>query len=336
MSEAPPPPDVVVAIPAHDEVEHLAGCLHAVADAVVHARAGRVIARAVVVVVAHRCTDGTAEVAVDVLRSRLDEVEFDVLRLDEQADVGAVRDLAVRHGLAGLGAPEHAWLFSTDADTVVPRDWITEALSEAAASDSVAVAGLTTLDRWIGSTAGRESYDDIIERGLYVEADGRLAHRHVYGANLVVRCDAYLDVGGFPHHGHGEDQRLVDALAVTGHRVLRSRTLVVSTSGRMDGRARDGLAHLLLRLDSVARQVGGPHRPPHPRRAGGSPEGEIAHGVGGAGERGNHVPPYLQGQTLTLCDQRHARCGSCRDARGGCEPWSGPVVGMTLAGQIGV
>src|SRR3954447_11495301 len=31
------------------------------------------------------------------------------------------------------------------------------------------------------------------------------AHRHVYGANLGVRADAYLAVGGFPRDGAGED-----------------------------------------------------------------------------------------------------------------------------------
>ncbi len=68
------------------------------------------------------------------------------------------------------------------------------------------------------------------------------------GANLAVRADAYLDCGGFPIVGHGEDQLLVDDLARRGHRVARTRNVRVRTSGRLAGRADRGLAAHLHRL----------------------------------------------------------------------------------------
>jgi hypothetical protein len=88
-------------------------------------------------------------------------------------------------------------------------------------------------------------------------AEGDLhRHDHVYGANLAVRADAYLDVGGFPQAVHGEDQALVDALAARGHRLLRTRDISVVTSGRLHGRARDGLAAHLLRLEEQTGSAG--------------------------------------------------------------------------------
>ncbi|MEO5709728.1 MAG: hypothetical protein ABIQ59_07890 [Nocardioidaceae bacterium] len=81
-------------------------------------------------------------------------------------------------------------------------------------------------------------------------------HGHVHGANLAVRADAYLDVGGFPGAVHGEDQALVDALVARGHRLLRTREISVVTSGRLVGRAQDGLADHLRRLEQSSGEVG--------------------------------------------------------------------------------
>ncbi|MGN6129846.1 MAG: hypothetical protein ACTHOK_05840, partial [Nocardioidaceae bacterium] len=75
-------------------------------------------------------------------------------------------------------------------------------------------------------------------------------HAHVSGATLAVRADAYLAVGGFPHVAHGEDQRLVDTLAARDLPVLRTRTVTVITSGRLEGRADHGLAALLRALEA--------------------------------------------------------------------------------------
>jgi GT2 family glycosyltransferase len=69
----------------------------------------------------------------------------------------------------------------------------------------------------------------------------------VYGANLAVRLDAYLRVGGF-RDVHGEDQDLVDRLRGAGEPVTSLLSPLVLTSARYDGRAENGLAALLERL----------------------------------------------------------------------------------------
>ncbi len=74
-----------------------------------------------------------------------------------------------------------------------------------------------------------------------------IGHRHVYGANLAVRLDAYDRVGGF-RGVLGEDQDLVDRLRAAGEPVLATYAPLVSTSARTPGRAEGGLGSLLQRL----------------------------------------------------------------------------------------
>jgi hypothetical protein len=244
---------VVVAIPAKDEAEHIARCLTSVAVAADHAMASSMAQSVSVAVVAHRCRDDTAAIARGILGSA---VRGHVIELAAHGGVGLARDLAVRFALDRVDRPQaETWIFSTDADSVVGRDWIERALVEATAVGAVSVVGLTALDQLPGAEPARRAYDAVLAAKLTVEADGSPSHEHVYGANLAVRADAYLAVGGFPHHEHGEDQRLVDALVLADHRVLRTRSWSVLTSGRTTGRAEGGLADLLAVLELQAGMI---------------------------------------------------------------------------------
>ncbi len=168
---------------------------------------------------------------------------------DRSATIGQVRDRGARDGLAQLASsPASTWVLSTDADTSVPRDWVARVLTSAAQHEAAAVVGVAGLDRFRGTPAALAAYDQLIAAKMR-RGDPLHQHDHVYGANLAVRADAYLGVGGFPHIPHGEDQDLVDRLIAAGARVLRTTDISVSTSGRLDGRANDGLADLLRSLD---------------------------------------------------------------------------------------
>ena len=146
-----------------------------------------------------------------------------------------------------VAALRHTWVLSTDADTRVAPGWVGDILVEAARARAVGVVGLAPLDAWQGGPAGAASYERLLAAKM--REDPVHQHDHVYGANLAVRADAYLDVGGFSHVRHGEDQALVDALAARGHALLRTRTIAVTTSGRLRGRASGGLADRLARID---------------------------------------------------------------------------------------
>ncbi len=195
---------------------------------------------------AHRCTDDTARRA----RTGLRLVRGAAVVVDDTSStIGAVRDRGARDGLAHLrSALTSTWVFSTDADTRVPRDWVVRVLSAAAQHEAAAVVGLAALDRFRGTPGALASYNALLAAKMRSD-DALHQHDHVYGANLAVRADAYLRAGGFPRIPHGEDQALVDRLVDIGVRVLRTRDIAVSTSGRLDGRAEDGLADLLRRLD---------------------------------------------------------------------------------------
>ncbi len=250
MSELPA---VVVAIPAHDEAHSIRTTLRSVIKAIRHAQRRHLISSATVQVAAHRCTDDTAVQA----RSALPQDMADGVVVDETSTtIGQVRDAAARRGLGVLREPpERCWIFSTDADTVVPRSWMADVVLHARRHAVTAVVGMAELDRFRGTAHAEAAYNLLLDAKL-VEGDLLREHDHVYGANLVIRADCYLRIGGFPHVAHGEDQQLVDDLLAHGARVLRTRDLTVVTSGRLRGRAPDGLATLLRRLEDTGRDVG--------------------------------------------------------------------------------
>ncbi|WP_153504208.1 glycosyltransferase [Cumulibacter manganitolerans] len=232
---------VIVAMPAHDEQQLVGDALHAVLDAVAHA--GRELpARFRVGVSAHRCSDETFTVAADVLGHG--DVDAVVVRDRDSTTVGGVR----RRLISVLREPsmpaDRTWLFCTDADSVVPRDWISGLLAAARRVDAVAVAGMTDLVDWTATAGERAAYDRIIADGLRPEA----AHAHVYAANLAVRLDAYLAAGGFRDVPHGEEHCLLGRIRRGGGTVATPRQPRVRTSGRTEGRAGHGLAALLASL----------------------------------------------------------------------------------------
>lgn len=235
---------VLVAIPAHDEAETIAGCLRSVIDSLHGAIGSETIGRARIAVAAHRCGDDTAGIARHVLAGA--GVEQLVRVVDRHSTVGVVRTELV---LQALGAgrqmdPHHTWIFSTDADTVVPQDWVVNTLTIAAATGADLVAGLADLDDWAAPTAARTAYAELIESGIV--SNGR--HSHIYAANLAIRADRFLQVGGFPDRLHGEEHGLLDAVQQSGGLTIQTTASRVRTSARMPGRAEHGLGTLLGRL----------------------------------------------------------------------------------------
>ena len=232
---------LAVVVPAHQEEVLLGDCLRSV-DAAMDASSVPARARHVVVV-ADACTDRTASIAraagAHVVTSR-------------HRNVGAARRSGAEHALRLVGGtePDAVWLAVTDADTLVPRNWIAEQLRHARGCD--AVVGTVEVRDWSPRLPGAEQcFDRVYPSG------GGGAHPHVHGANLGVRASSYLDVGGFPPLPCSEDHALVTALESAGHRVRRPRDLAVTTSARSDPRARGGFGDYLARV----LDVGGPQSP---------------------------------------------------------------------------
>lgn len=252
-------PVLGVVVPAHDEEELLPACLAGLRVAV-----GAVTdrARVEVVVVADACSDRTEAVA------RRCGVE--VLRLDART-VGRARAA----GASFLLDRGPSWLATTDADSVVPPDWLTAQL-DVHAEGADAWVGTVEVADWRGlPTPVRTRYRDAYESG-----DGD-AHRHVHGASLGIAALAYEAVGGFPPRATGEDVVLVDRLDRAGFRVVRDGAHPVATSARTVGRAPDGFAGHLLSLAgrSVMADPSGTRRAeaPRPDQRRGRENGTAAH-----------------------------------------------------------
>ncbi|GAA1207028.1 glycosyltransferase [Pseudonocardia alaniniphila] len=165
--------------------------------------------------------------------------------------VGAVRDLGVRLTLERLRPHrlDATWLLHTDADTTVPPDWALAHLRHAGAG-VCGVAGLADLSGGNRlSIAAQQQYHALV--GDRLDGD---RHMHVYGANLGMRADAYVAVGGFPKDGPGEDHGLWRRLDEAGYRLTCPTTEPVRTSARLHGRAAGGLADLLRSLDSARQE----------------------------------------------------------------------------------
>ena len=243
MSDLLLPAAIGVVIPARNEERLAAGCLRSVLRALECSGLP-----SAVVMVAHRCTDATARICGRVLGGAepvTGPVTGSVIEDDESADVAGARREGVRKVLQHFGhvAPERLWLLSTDADTTVPLDWVHQILRHCA-ENTAAVAGLANLDSWKHlSVRQRRAYRHLIDSGINGDT-----HRHAYAANLAVRADAYLDVGGWPAVSPGEEHALLAALELGGWRVRRPTDVVVTTSGRMHARAIGGLGDLLARL----------------------------------------------------------------------------------------
>jgi cellulose synthase/poly-beta-1,6-N-acetylglucosamine synthase-like glycosyltransferase len=229
---------LIVVIPAHDEQELVAACLRSVQAAV--AVAGL---PCVIVLVAHRCSDATEQIA----RAVLAEGGGLVL-VNHSRSVATARSAGVAHGLAvSSHAPEHTWILSTDADTVVPLTWVAD-LRRHIDRGAEAVVGLVELDGWQDAPhEARRAYQAIIRAKLH-----RHSHDHVYAANLAVRADAYLAVGGWPDVVPGEDAALVARLRRRGRSVISAVDVWVRTSARRDPRAEGGLGTLLDELTLAA------------------------------------------------------------------------------------
>jgi cellulose synthase/poly-beta-1,6-N-acetylglucosamine synthase-like glycosyltransferase len=234
----PPPIErVVVVIPARDEEDSIVACLNSIRAA--RRRLPSDVSCSVVVV-ADRCRDETIARAVGAIMGDSGDIIVD----SHLGTVGAARQLGIRSALLDVPEdPGRVWIASTDADTVVPVDWLTTQL-EIAQTGTVGAAGIVRLRR---DERSNLALVDSFDRS-YSHGDGR-HHPHVHGANMGFRADAFQSVGGWNSLATGEDHDLWNRLREVGP-VVASTALWVTTSARLAGRAPSGFAAELALLDS--------------------------------------------------------------------------------------
>jgi glycosyltransferase involved in cell wall biosynthesis len=181
-----------------------------------------------IVVVADGCLDATADVARGYPGVRVVEIE--------SSNVGTARSVAAETALSLVDAsPARVWMANTDADSVVPSNWLDEQLR-------LADSGI---DVMIGTV--RPEFDDLTDEQVRAWRAGHVPgepNGHVHGANLGVRASTYLAAGGYDAMPEHEDVDLVAKLGRVG-RVVASDACEVVTSGRAVGRTPGGYARHL-------------------------------------------------------------------------------------------
>ena len=229
---------VATLVPARDEEALLPRCLQSI-------QAARSLLPADVssdlIVCVDTSDDRTFEIAERMIRQSGAVVN------STAGSVGIARTIAAATAIARSRClPERCWLANTDADCVVPADWLLNQL-HAAEHGFMAVAGIIGID----SFAEHDPSVEASFRSSYVVGDDG-THAHVHGANFGVRADAYLNAGGWGMLPTAEDHDLWNRLQVNEHRVISDAGLRVITSGRRVGRAPSGFAGTLDAFNEVA------------------------------------------------------------------------------------
>lgn len=231
---------IAVVVPARDEAVLIQRALRSLSAAAAHASAawGEACPDIAIVVVADRCDDNTAALA-----RRVDGVQ--VLEVDF-GSVGRARASGIQLALRTLRTPlEKTWIANTDADSVVPFNWLTTHSAYADAGNDLVIGTV------------RPDFADLAAEQV---AAWKALHTpgfpngHVHGANLGVRASAYLAAGGFAPVGEHEDVQLAKRLEDLGATVVATDLCEVMTSGRGHGRTPGGYARY-LREDLVKRSL---------------------------------------------------------------------------------
>jgi cellulose synthase/poly-beta-1,6-N-acetylglucosamine synthase-like glycosyltransferase len=253
----------IIAIPARDEAERLAGCIRALVgqtDAAGLPLSGQAFG---VLVFANNCSDDSARIARAAARGAPFETRVVEARLPpEVSHAGGARRAAMESAAAWLGETSPGGvILTTDADSMVAADWVSANL-DAISLGADAVLGQISLDeegeRLPAALHARGRLEGVYEE-LLTEISARLDpqignpwphHSTISGASLAVTADVYRRVGGLPCVPLGEDKALVATLRRIDARIRYAPEVRAVTSGRTSGRAPGGVADT-LRLRSA-------------------------------------------------------------------------------------
>jgi glycosyltransferase involved in cell wall biosynthesis len=231
---------VCVVVPARNEAETLAAALHAICRAASPLDG----VTAGVVVVLDSCTDESQRVTAAVAAQCVQPIRALTTSV---ASAAAARRIGVADALRRAEAPLHrVWIASTDADSVVPGDWLVRHLARANTGSDL-VAGTVQVDDW-SRWPDHVRHDYEQHYAQHLELSG---HGHVHGANLGIRADLYQRLGGFDAAAVNEDVDLIRRARRSGVEVTWALDMAVRTSSRAVGRAQLGFADHLQQLSTA-------------------------------------------------------------------------------------
>ena len=148
--------------------------------------------------------------------------------------------------LLGLERPK-GLIASTDADTVVAPNWLAAQL-RTVSRGALAIGGRIELAegslpesifRW-HAERGRRRHESLLSEP---EQLGKTEHWQFSGASLALTAKIYQEIGGLEPRVALEDEHLEDDLDQHEVPIDRLLSVRVTTSARLEGRAKQGLAH---------------------------------------------------------------------------------------------
>ncbi len=247
-----------VAIPARNEENGLAACLDAFARQVDLSGVPLPKGCFEVLLLLNNCSDGSAAIARAWQHAHpavtLHWVELDLPA--ERANAGTARRLLLDTAwqrLNGSGSVSGA-LLCTDADSTVAPDWIVQNL-RSLQRGADAVGGQITLaegeieslpacvrrcyrqDRCYGELVSQ--IEDLLDPQ---PGDPWPRHQDHFGSSLAFTREAYAKAGGMPESPVLEDEAFVHQLRRAGLCLRHEPAVRIFTSGRLNGRAKLGLA----------------------------------------------------------------------------------------------
>lgn len=230
---------ICVIVPAASEEDHIGPCLSSIMASrdLLYRSAPDVPVQ--VVVVLDSCAGGTAETAAAAGEVTLVPVSARC--------VGAARRAGAAAALTGNQPARELWLASTDADCEVPPGWLAGMLA-------LATGGA---DLVLGTVLPGSGLSPALRARWLRNHQLRDGHPHVHGANLGIRGDAYLALGGWQPMVTGEDVDLAARACAAGWvRISRTAAIPVLTSVRQAGRAPRGFSSYLRAMAQSADPAG--------------------------------------------------------------------------------
>jgi GT2 family glycosyltransferase len=243
-------PAIVVAIPARNEAQRIAACLAALDRQEQRPDS--------VVLLLNNCTDATETIARDLAPSLRFNLQVVCRELPlPQANAGNARRIAMALA-AGLAGPDGV-LLCTDADTIVPPDWVRRNVA-ALRQGADLICGQAVIDPIeAGMIPPHLHADDLLEGRLIGLLDDMAwiidpdpndplpRHTEASGASLAVSVAAFGRAGGIPPMASGEDRAFVAALRRFDGRIRHDPAIKVVVSARTVGRAEGGMAETIRR-----------------------------------------------------------------------------------------
>lgn len=240
----------IVGIPVRNEADRIGACLTALNT--------QTQPPDVVVLLLNNCTDGSGTVVRAMapwLRFRLDVIQRDLM--PARANAGHARRLAMQHAAEVAGSADV--LLTTDADAVVPPDWVARNLRALARGADV-VCGRAVIDPVEATLIPAHLHEDDARECQLIALLDMLAwtldpephdppprHTEASGASLAVGVEIFRRAGGIPDIAAGEDRAFVRQLWMMDARVRHDPAIEVIVSGRIVGRAEGGMADAIRR-----------------------------------------------------------------------------------------